>query len=170
MDISLNLIIAQMVNFVVLMLVLTFLFNKFMRPMLRKRVQELKSGFEQVEQQKKEIEKLKLDYNQQLQEMRSNAKQEVEIAIKEGSLRREEILNAAANEAKSAIERARKEIDAEKFKVLKEIHNEVASLTMKATRRLLKKEIDENSSRDLINDMLSELQDGTLTGESAEKR
>ena len=158
MEISPVLILAQALNFVILMLVLTFLYRKFLHPFMLGRAEELKNGFEQVELRKKEIEKLKQDYLSQTQDMRAKTKEEMDKAILEGKERAEDLVVKAQKEAVALIDRARGEIEGEKRRAITDIQKEVAQLSIKAARVLMKKEVDTDANSKLVQEFLAGLE------------
>ena len=157
MDFSLKLILYQMVNFVILMVILGFLFNKLIRPFMRKRTEDIKKSFEEIERQSKEIEALKQNYTDQLKGVRETARLEIEKAVAEGARMRGDIVAQAERDSIALIDRAKKEIDHEKQKAVMEIQKEVASLSLLATQHLIKKSMDESTNRQLVEDFLTEL-------------
>lgn len=157
MEFSIKLFIYQIVNFTILMIILSILFNKFIRPFMQKRTNEIKSSFEQIEAQKKEVEALKQQYNDQIVEMRQRVKAEIDKAIEEGNRIRDEILAKTERESVVLLDKAREEIENQRQKTMAAMQNEVAKLTMLATSALIKKQIDEATSRKLVEEFIGEL-------------
>ncbi|MDD5675514.1 MAG: ATP synthase F0 subunit B, partial [Chitinivibrionales bacterium] len=64
MDLTLSwqLWLYQLINFLILTAILGFIFNKYIRPFLRKRAEGLKQSFEEIEKGKQDIDQLKKDY------------------------------------------------------------------------------------------------------------
>jgi F-type H+-transporting ATPase subunit b len=157
MDISLKLMLYQAINFIVLMVILGYVFNRFLRPFLHKRTEEIKRSFEEIEKQKKEMELLKQQYNDQVDCLKDKAKLEIEKAIGEGSRMRDDILAQSQKDGNALIDRAKTEIDHEKQKAIMELQKEVASLTLQATQQLIKKKMDDSTNRQLVENFLEEL-------------
>jgi F-type H+-transporting ATPase subunit b len=157
MDLSLKLILYQAINFIILMGILGFLFNKFLRPFMHKRTDEIKRSFEDIEKQKKDVEALKQDYADQVKNIKETARVEIDKAMAEGNRMRDEIVAQSEKESVSIIERAKKEIEHEKHKAITEIQKEVASLSLLATNKLIKAKMDENVNRQLVEEFLEEL-------------
>jgi F-type H+-transporting ATPase subunit b len=157
MDISFKLVLYQAINFIVLMVILSFLFNKFIRPFMHKRTEEIKKSFEEIANQKQEMEALKQNYTDQIKDIREKGKLEIEKALEEGGRMREDIVAQAHKESVSLIERAKIEIDREKRKAVMEIQKEVASLSLMATKKLIDKNMDESTNRRLVESFLEEL-------------
>ncbi len=157
MEFSLKLFIYQIVNFAILMVILSIIFNKFIRPFMKKRADDIKSSFDQIEVQKKDIESLKQDYTNQVAQMRQTAKAEIDKAIEEGNKIREEIVAKSEKDAAALVEKARGEIDHERQKALNSIQKEVAQLSMLAARQIIGKQLDEATSKKLVEDFLADL-------------
>jgi F-type H+-transporting ATPase subunit b len=157
MDISLKVILYQTINFLVLMVIIGYVFNRFLRPFLHKRTEEIKKSFEDIETQKKELEALKQNYAEQFKGIRETAKIEIDKAMAEGNRMRDDIVAQAQKESNALIDRAKTEIEHEKQKAIMELQKEVASLSLLATGRLIKKQMDDSTNRRLVEDFLEEL-------------
>ena len=157
MDISLKLMLYQAINFIVLMVILGYVFNRFLRPFLHKRTEEIKRSFEEIEKQKKDMDLLKQQYSDQMDCLKEKAKLEIDKAIGEGNRLRDDIVASAQKESGALIERAKTEIDHEKQKAIVELRKEVASLSLLATQHLIKKQIDDSTNRQLVENFLEEL-------------
>lgn len=157
MDLSLKLVLYQAINFIVLMIILGYLFNRFLRPFMRKRADEIKKSFESIESQKKDLDVLKQNYTDQVKDIREKAKLEIEKAMAEGTRMREDIVAQAEKESVALLEKAKKEIDHEKDKAVMEIHKEVATLAIMAAKQVIKKQMDETTNRELVEDFLAEI-------------
>jgi F-type H+-transporting ATPase subunit b len=163
MEISLKLILYQAINFIVLMALLGFLFNKFIRPFMHKRADDIKKAFEDIDGQKKEIEALKRQYAQQIKDVNRQAALELEKAVEEGKRLREEMKARSMKEGAELIEKAKKEIEQEKQKAItqlqKQLQKEVASLSLLAAKKLIGKKMDQEADRRLVEDFLTGLAD-----------
>ena len=157
MDLSLKLVLYQAVNFIVLMIILGYLFNRFLRPFMHKRAEEIKKSFESIESQKRDLDVLKQNYTDQVKDIKEKAKLEIEKAMEEGNRMREDIIAQAEKESVMLIEKAKKEIDHEKDKAVMEIQKEVATLAIMAAKQVIKKQMDETANRELVEDFLTEI-------------
>jgi F-type H+-transporting ATPase subunit b len=157
MDFSLKLVLYQAINFIVLMVILGFIFNKFLRPFMNKRTEDIKKSFEEIEKQKKEMDLLKQQYSDQVECLKDKAKLEIDKAIGEGNRMSDDIIASAQKESGALIERAKTEIEHEKQKAIVELRKEVASLSLLATQHLIKKQVDDSTNRQLVENFLEEL-------------
>jgi F-type H+-transporting ATPase subunit b len=157
MDFSLKLLAYQIINFIILIGVLGFLFNKYLRPFIKKRSDDIKTALADIEKQKAEVEGLKTECHVELDKIKNSAKAEIEKATVEGSHIKEVIKGEALKESEQLLEKARREIEQEKQKALSEVRREVATLSMLATKQLLKREIDETTDRKLVETFIDDL-------------
>jgi F-type H+-transporting ATPase subunit b len=157
MDVNLKVMLYQAINFIILMGILGFLFNKFIRPSMRKRSDEIKQAFEQIDEQKKDMESLKLHYNDQLKDVRRQAAAEIDKAIEEGKRIREDMHTQNAKEGAAMLEKARKEIEKEKQLAITHLQKEVASLSMLATKKIIGSTMNEETNTRLVNEFLNDL-------------
>ena len=157
MDLSLKLVLYQAINFIVLMVILGYLFNRFLRPFMHKRAEEIKKSFESIESQKKDLDVLKQNYADQVKDIKEKAKLEIEKAMEEGNRMREDIVAQAEKESVILIEKAKKEIDHEKDKAVMEIQKEVATLAIMAAKQVIKKQMNDTTNRELVEEFLVEI-------------
>lgn len=157
MDLSLKLVLYQAINFIVLMVILGYLFNKFLRPFMHKRADEIKKAFESIEIQKKDIDVLKQSYADQIKDVKEKAKLEIDKAIDEGNRMRERIVAEAEKQSIALIDKAKIEIDQEKDKAVMEIRNEVGTLAILAAKQIIQKQMDEKTNRELVETFLEDI-------------
>jgi F-type H+-transporting ATPase subunit b len=157
MDFSWKMMLYQMINFIILMVILGYIFNRYIRPFMQKRSDDIKNSFLEIEKQKGEVEALKKEGLDQLDQIKKSMKGEIEKATVEGSHIKEAIKGEALRESEQLLEKARREIEQEKQKALSEVRREVATLSIVATKQLLKREIDETTDRRLVETFIDEL-------------
>lgn len=162
MDLSWKMMIYQVINFAILMTVLGYVFNRFIRPFMQKRADDIKTAFQEIEKQKAAVEGMKKEYGSQIDSVKTAAKAEIEKAVVEGTKIKDEIKKEAEKEALTFMDKARKEIEQEKQKLLSDVRKEVATLTMAATKQLIKKEVDDATNKKLVENFLSDLNAANL--------
>lgn len=156
-DLNWKLMLIQAINFAVLMAILWFLLNKFIRPFMHKRAEDIRQAFADIETQKKDIEAIKQEYANQLNDLKAQARETIDKAVNEGNQVREEILAQADKDRVELLEKAKKEIEHEARKAIVEIQKEVAALSIMAAGKIIKKQVDEQVSRTLVEDFLRDL-------------
>jgi F-type H+-transporting ATPase subunit b len=129
---------------------------------LEDRANAIRKNIEESERQREEADKLLAEYRKRLTEAREQADDIVarargaadnlkSEAAGEGSAKREELVAAA-----------RKDIEAETRRSLEQIRKEVADLTVLATERVVRKSLDEDDHKRLVEEALAEADFSTL--------
>jgi len=93
----------------------------------------------------------------ELDRARSDAKRMVDEATTRAERQAQESLAKAKEEAERQLKRARDEIAAEKQKALAEIRKEVVDLTIQSTGRLLRRDVNDEAHKKVVNDFLRSL-------------
>lgn len=157
-----KLLIAQIINFGILLLLLYRFLYKPVLGVLQKREQYIKKSLAEaknVEKKNKEFEEWKL------REMKK-VKDEANVILEKAILDSEKIKNETLEKAKSAtdelLEKAKKEINSQKEQMLLEARKEVGDLVMMATSKIVGRVIDREDEKELIN--------GTVKNISGDKK
>ena len=56
MDLSLKMMLYQMVNFLILITIIGYIFNKFLRPFMKKRAEDIKTAFQEIDRKMLSVE------------------------------------------------------------------------------------------------------------------
>ena len=157
LNIEPGLIFWTIVTFLLLMVVLRAVAWKPLLAMLDEREQRISDGLAQADRAREEAE-------QQAESNRAALEQaqvEARAAIAEGRELAErvaqEVRERAEGEAAQVLEQARRTIEQEKNNAIQELRGEVADMAILATRRILDEQIDENRSRQIVDDVISRL-------------
>jgi F-type H+-transporting ATPase subunit b len=154
LGINLNLLIAQALNFLILLFLLRLLLYKPVLKMFRERRQKIKESLEHAEQVRAEAAVAQAEFEQKLGEARLRSQEALTRATQAGEKAREEIVAQAHQEASSILERAHQEIELERQQAAAELRREVADLVVVITRKVLGKAMDEQAHRRLISEFL----------------
>lgn len=158
MGVSIPEILTQAVSFILLV----FLLKKFAwKPLLKlldDRREKIRTGFEDIETTKREVETLKADYQRHRANIEEEARDLLQQAVDEGRRISREVQEKARQEARAALEKAKSDIQLETEKAKVTLRNEIADLTISATERLLEKKMDEKTDKELVLDFIKELE------------
>lgn len=152
-----KLLIAQIINFGILLLLLYRFLYKPVLGVLQKREDYIKKSLEEAknaEKKNKEFEERKL------REMKK-VKDEANVILEKAILDSEKIKNETLEKAKSAtdelLEKAKKEINSQKDQMLLEARKEVGDLVIMATSKIVGRVIDKEDEKELINDTVKNI-------------
>ena len=144
-------------TFVVMLVLLAKLAFKPIAAALEKRGAAIKASLDDAEKSRTEAKKLMEDYQKQLAEARTEAGKVIEEARLLGEKVRKEVVEKASNEASAAVQRAQEEIQRQKEKGVQEFKDTVASLSVQIASRVLEKEINEATHRQLVDNLIKDL-------------
>lgn len=146
-------ILATLVLYVILKKKLFGPITKF----LKERQDKIEANINEAKETRNEAINLKRDYEIKIAEAKEEAKSIVEAARKRGEEVREEIVKDAKKEANSIADKANKEIEREKAKAKDDLKKEVVNIAMMVASKVISKEIDENTHKEMISNFIDEV-------------
>ena len=158
MTLSLQEILTQAGGFILLVLVLKRLAWKPLLKLLDERRQKIQNGFEEIERVKKDLERLKSQYEEARAHIEDEARRKLQQAIDEGKRVSRELQEGARRESRTILEKAKEDIQLEIAKAKVVLRNEIADLTLRATERLIKEKLDETKDKELVLDFIEDLE------------
>lgn len=134
-------------------LMIKFVFGPIVRSLdaRDKKVEEAASAAQDA---KRAAEEAVAKANEAREEARAEAKQMVQAAQARAERQAQEALEAAKAEADRQMEKARQDIEAEKRRALIEIRQEVVNLTIASAGQILRKDIDDEGHRRLVDEFM----------------
>lgn len=140
---------------------LYFLLNRYafgpLFGVMEKRRQMIAEQIENAEQSRKQAEQHLEEQKRALQEARREAYDIIEQAKRTGMRQAEEIVQAAREEANRLREQAMRDIESEKNKALSELKSQVSGLSVLIASKIIEKQIDEQSHKELVEQYLQEV-------------
>jgi len=156
-SLSWQILLVELASFLILLFVLgKFLFKPIMK-LLENRSNQIKNTLETIEAEKQSIEKIKQDYQNQLDQLNKKASQIVQEAAKKGEEERQKIVEKSQKEANKILEKAELAIEREKEKALLELKMQAADLSILAASKILERTIDESMAHNLIEEFIEEI-------------
>ena len=147
--------ITQLVNFILIILILRALAYKPILQMLETRKRKIQESLDYAEKVKADAASQQKVYEQQIDQVRREAAQAREGAAQVAEKERDRILAQARDEARQIVEQARGQLDYERKQMVAELREQVVNLSLLAAQRVIGSTIDENRSRQLVNDFLT---------------
>ena len=152
-----KLLVAQIVNFVILLFLLKKFLYKPLINLMNKRREKIIEGLEKAKKGEEEFVKIAELREKELAKIQKEAEGLIQKAKEIGDKKQQEILKEAENKTKKIIEEAKGRIEIEKEKMLKEVRKDIANLVINATEKILKEKIDEKKDKELINQAIGKL-------------
>ncbi|MCH8850277.1 MAG: F0F1 ATP synthase subunit B [Chloroflexi bacterium] len=156
LGVNLPVLIAQIVNFFLLLFVLRLVAYKPLMEMLDKRSQRIKEGLEAADQSKEQVAQAEQQVTDQLAEARQQGQALIAQAQEAASRIEEESHTRASREAEALLERARSAIQLERDQAIAELRREFAGITVSAAEKVINQSLDRQAHRRLIDEVLAE--------------
>ena len=157
-------LIAQIINFIILLALLTKLAWKPILKMLEDRKNQIEKDLAGAEQERLSAEQLRAEYQQQLAEARTQAQAIIEKAAKLAEQTKEQILEEARAENARLLKAAQDQIAVERDKALAEMRSEVVSLSLAAASKIIGQNLDANANAKLVADFIEQLDEQKTGG------
>lgn len=151
------LLVAQIVNFLILLYLLKRFLYKPVVQMLQKRSRRVEKSLAKAKQAEEDAARSQQEYDQKISAGVNEANQIVDKAKAEAEKVRAELIDKANNEAEKIMAKARLEMNQEKEKLMTELRQETADLATLVATRILSKDLDEAAQRRLIDSAMSEI-------------
>ena len=156
LGIDLNSLIVYLVNFAVLAIILYFFAYKRIIGVLDTRADRIRESLEEAERVRQESEDQQTALKQALDEGRQEGQRVLAEAREAAEKYRQQQQITAREEADNILSRARLEIEAERDSAIEQVRSEFAGLAITAAERVIRKSLDEDGHRDLIDGVLAE--------------
>ena len=132
-DLTLGTILAQMLNFFILVWILARFAYKPLVSMMQERKERIAKDLADAQAARTEAEQFKADYAAQIANARQEAQQIVEKAVQQAEATTREQLAAAREQIEREKERARQDIVNERDRAMNNLRNEVISISFATT-------------------------------------
>lgn len=152
------LLIAQIVNFLILLWLLNRFLYKPILKLFKDRSTRIEDGIKTAENLKKQAAEAEERHKQYLDEARKEAHRIIEQATKLGDEEKKKIIEMANEEARKIVDKTMQEINAEKQNIMSEIKKEVGEMVVALSSSMIKKKLDETSQRAMIEEAIKEVE------------
>ncbi len=156
LGINLPTLIAQIVNFAILLGLLYLVAYKPIMRMLDERSRKVKEGVEQAEAMKEKAARAEEEIKKQLEAASREGQERIARAGRIGEELKQKTQQEARQEAEALIARARSEIQRERDEAIGELRKEFADLTILAAGKVIDRSLDKEAHRQLIDKVLDE--------------
>jgi len=161
-DLSPGTILAQMLNFFILVWILHRFAYKPLVGMMNARKEQIANDLASAEQSRLEAEQIKADYAAQIAKARQEAQEIVEKAHHQAKVSTAEEVAAARSQIETEKERARQDIAIERDRAMNSLRNEVVSLSVAMAGKVVAKDMNSETNTKLIEDAIRQLDSKTI--------
>ena len=156
LGINLPTLVAQIINFAILLGLLYLVAYKPIMRMLDERSRKIKKSMEQTEYIKEQAAQAEEESKKRIEAAAKEGQEIITRAVRTGEEVRREAQQEARQEAESLIARARMEIQRERDDAIDELRKEFADLTILAAGKVIDRSLDKKAHRQLIYKVLEE--------------
>jgi len=156
LGINLSTLLAQIINFAILLGLLYLVAYKPIMRMFDERSRKIRESMEQTEFIKEQAAHAEEEAEKRIGEAAREGQEVVARAVRTGEEVGREAQQEARQEAESLIARARIEIQRERDDAIDELRKEFADLTILAASKVIDRSLDKETHRQLIDKVLKE--------------
>lgn len=157
-------LIAQIINFLILVAILTKVAYKPLMKALADRQARIADSLSTADAERTAAAELKREYQEQLAQARSQAQEIVEKATKLAEQTKDEIIKEARAEHARLLKEAQQEITRERERAVADVRNEVVALSIAAAGRIIGQNLDQSANAKLVTDFIDKLDAQKLGG------
>lgn len=154
----------MMLNFAIVLLLLTkFAWNPLLK-VIAERQARIAGQIEAADQERAAAEKLRTEYQQQMQNAKIDAQSIMDKAMRQADNTKEEIIASAREEHARLLEAAEEKIARERQQALEDIRSEVVAISVAAASKIIGQSVDEKINAKLVDDFITRLDVGKQGG------
>lgn len=150
LGIDFKLLLAQVVNFLILLFVLWRFLYRPILSLLDKRKKQIEEGLNLHQKAKEELENIQKDRKEILKQAQIEYEEMMRRAKEEAESRKNEIIMETEKRAKDLLKESQTKIMAHKEQMLKDLKQEVAEVVILTAQKVLQEKIDEKKDKELI--------------------
>ncbi len=157
LGINFKLLFIQLLGFLILVwLMKKFLWGRVL-DMIHNRTAEIKNAYDSNEKIRGEVNALKVEYEQKLQQARAEAETIVKNAVEQAEREGREVVEKTRRDAEQVRQRALADIENEKKRVIADIRTEVIGLSVEIAARLIARQVDAADADRVWDAVISEI-------------
>lgn len=149
-------LLAQIVNFGILLFLLRMVLYKPVLNMLNQRSEKIRDSLQRAEEMKQAAERAKEEHAALVEQGRKEGQAIISRAEQIAARMREEAQTQARTEAEQFLAQARAEIERDKQRAIAELRAQVADLAILAASRIVGESLDKTAHYRLIEEVLDE--------------
>ncbi len=156
LGISLPTLLAQIINFLILLGLLYLVAYKPIMRMFDERSRRIKESMAQTESIKEQVARAEEEARKQIEAASKEGQEVIARAVRTGGEIRQKAQQEARPKAEALIAKARLEIQRERDEAIDELRKELTDLTIVAAEKVIERELDKEAHRQLIDKVLEE--------------
>jgi len=156
LGISVPTLLAQIINFLILLGLLYLVAYKPILRMFDERSRKIRESMELTESIKEQAARAEEEAQKRIEAASKEGQKAIAQAVRTGEEIRRKAQQEAKPEAEALIDKARLEIQRERDEAIDELRKEVTDLTIAAAEKVIERSLDKEAHRQLIDKVLEE--------------
>ncbi|OGY25143.1 MAG: ATP synthase F0 subunit B [Candidatus Woykebacteria bacterium RBG_16_39_9b] len=152
------LLAAQIINFIILLLVLKRFLYKPIIKVLEERKRRIETSINQSEEIQKRFDESAKKQEEILDKAREEAKNIIENAKEESNILSEQIKTENKQSIENAMKRTQDSLELEKQKMVADAHNQIVTMVASLTEKVVPKTLKEADKEKLIQEAIKEIE------------
>ena len=157
-----GIVLAQVLNFIILILVLRVIAFKPLMNMLDQRKERIAKGLEDAHKAEARLANIETDYNKRMDEARAEGQKVVAELTANAEKQAQAIIAKANEDAARTKAQAQEDAELERNKALADLRSQVVALSMAAANKLVGEAMDEKRQRALVEEFFSGVKAGKV--------
>lgn len=150
-------LIAQILNFLILVVILRLVAYKPVARILQQRSDKIQGDMDKAAHDREEAEATLVQYRQKLSDANVKAQEIVDKAEKVARDEHDAAIEATKKEIEQMKKNAEEDIQRERERTISQLRGEVVSLSLAAAGKVINKNIDNKENERLINEFINQL-------------
>jgi len=150
---------AQAVSFLLLLFLLRIFVWDRVLGLLDQRREKISSELEKIEGAKRDISRIKEDYESKLESIDEQASAKIKEAVEEGRRLSVQIRKQAHEEAQDIITDAREQVKHEVSQVQDKIKDKIVDIALGAAKSVIQERLTEDGDRKIVEDFIKEMEE-----------
>lgn len=157
LGINLKIFIAQLVNFLVVLVVMWKWVYTPLVKLLDERSKRVETSVKQADEIEVRLKQVEIDQKRIIAEAQTDAASMLEQAKVQADERKKELLENAKAEVQKIVTQGKEQLRAEKVAMLKDAKAEMVDIAVEAAKAILKDAVNEKKSRELAEDLVKKM-------------
>jgi len=154
--IDIKLLIAQVVNFTIVLLVLYKFAYKPILKVLNDRTSKIEKGLKDAETAQKKVEEIVIKEKEVISEAKKEAQKIILEAEARGKKSQDEMVAEAKVKIDKTVEEAKNKIESEKAEMIQDVKAEISNVVVMAAEKILNEKMDSKKDKEIIEKILKD--------------
>jgi F-type H+-transporting ATPase subunit b len=157
LGINLKIFIAQLVNFVVVLLVLWKFAYKPIVDLLDKRAKKVEESVKQAEHIEKRVQEIEDEQHEVIAKAKSEASQILEKGREDAEKQKTAFIAKTKDEVAQVVQKGKEQLKNEKEQMIREAKEDIVKIAVAASEKILKETVDKDKSNALAKEVVDKM-------------